>query len=628
MEFGVDGMLYVTTGDAGNRGDAWAQDRSNLHGNIIRITDSGEIPPDNPFLGEGTARCHETGKTDAGLICQEIYAYGLRNPFRFAMDPNSINKVRYLISDVGAKTWEEISEGGEDYKGANYGWPILEGPCDFNSLTSCSIGETGSEFTDPLYWYQHDSEEEGCAVGVAIPPPGLTWPAPYNDPASFFYVDFVFGEMYHVTEDPTQFCSTCDPPRHGYQTETFHEWGRPIGLKFGPYVDHSGNSNASPDALYYTFRQGSVWIRRIVYRGGENFSPTVTFTADQMSVPVGGVIEFDASETSDPNHSNDELTFTWDFGDGSPEATGMVVSHQYDTVGVYEVTLTVVDPDGARGLALEEVSVGAGPTVEILSPAEGTTFAVGDVFIIVGRGTDHDGSPLDDSTQLSWEVRQHHANHFHPFLEEGTIGNNLTITEAPAPEDFFAANNSYLEILLTGTNSQGISTTVSRNVMPKTVLLDFDTIPTGLTLSLDEVVLTMPQEVLTWENHNLRVIAPDQGAYVFTGWFNDVIENQEDVLVVPANSSGMIPRYAATFSLVTDDPPVTAPTTESPIAAPVQVAAPPTDSPVASVAEETEDDGPEDIVIAKGTSNAIARVSCLSSLLFLSLSLLFVGGRS
>ena len=490
MRFGVDGMLYITSGDAGERVERWSQDRSNLFGNILRLTDSGEVPQDNPFTGEGTARCHEAGKTDSDKICQEIYAFGLRNPFRFTMDPHSTDKVRFLISDVGGKTWEEISVGGEDYVGANYGFPILEGPCNFNSVTDCSIDASDSDFTDPLYWYQHDEQKSGCAVGVAIPPPGLNWPAPYNDPSSFFFVDFVWGDFYHITEDPGKFCSTCTPPRHGFRNETFHQYGRPVGLKFGPHIDHSTGSTLT--SLYYTAREGNLNIRHIVYKGGGNFAPAAKFTASPDSILVGNVIEFDALETTDPNHSNNELTFTWDFGDGSPEATGMVVTHQYNEVGSYEVTLSVVDPDGARGLAVEEVSVGAPPTIEIISPAEGTTFAVGDVFTLVGAGIDHDGNPLDESTQLSWEVQQHHNNHYHPFLTKGTAGNNIVITEAPEPEDLFAATNSYLEIFLTGTDSKGISTTVSRKVMPKTVHLDFDTIPTGLTLLVDEEVLTMP----------------------------------------------------------------------------------------------------------------------------------------
>jgi len=604
MEFGVDGMLYIVTGNNAQRHLQYAQDRSNLFGNVLRLTDEGEIPSDNPFLGDGTARCHETGATDSDTICQEIYASGLRNPFRFVMDPHSTDRVRFLISDVGGKKWEEVNVGGQDYVGANYGYPILEGPCDFDSVTSCAIDDADSEFTEPHYWYQHDKNESGCVVGVAIPPPDLNWPIPYSDPSSFYFVDFVWGDFYHINEDPSLSCSTCTPPLPGFRNETFHQWPRPVGLKFGPY--NSGSNEVETQfALYYTAREGNLNIRRIVYKGSENFSPTVTFATSEIIVPVGGVIEFDASATEDPDHSNDELTFTWDFGDGSPEATGMVLSHQYNAVGVYEVTLTVVDPDGGIGQASEEVSVGDPPTVEILNPAEGTTFAVGDVFTLIGAGLDHDGNPLDESTQLSWEVQQHHNNHYHPFLTKGTAGNNIEITEAPEPEDFFAATNSYLEIFLTGTDSSGISTTVSRKVMPKTVNLDFDTEPTGLTISLDGEVLTMPQRVLSWENHNLRVVAPDQGDYVFSTWLDDIVASQEDIIVVPANNSETVPLYVAVFTLATDDAPGPPTTTQVPTASPTDP----------SVTSDT--DNANDVILDGPNSSSNTRFICLWSMLLL-----------
>jgi len=555
MEFGVDGMLYVTTGDSGQRDIGWAQKRSNLHGNIIRITDSGGIPEDNPFTGEETARCNETGETDDDLICQEVFAYGLRNPFRFAMDPHMTDKVRFLVSDVGQKTWEEISVGGTDYAGANYGWPLIEGPCDLNSVDKgCSIGDPTSELTDPLYWYQHNVEEQGCAVGIAIPPPTSDWPSPYNDPSSFFFADFVFGELYHVTEEPGTGCSTCTPPTHSFRNETFHEWGAPIGLKFGPYIDHSEENGdaTSPLALYYTYRKDFIYVRRIVYKGGQNFSPTVSISVNATNVVVGKeAIEFDASATTDRNHATESLTYSWDFGDGRT-ARGMVVSHRFNASGVYRVELTVEDPLGAIGQSFLTVSVGAPPSVTILQPAEGARFAVGDVLTLMGTGTDHLGNPLD-STQLTWEVRQHHANHFHPFLDADTPGNNLTLTKAPSPEDLFAAGNSYLEILLTGTDNDGVPTTVSRKVLPKTVHLDFDTEPTGLVLSLDEELLTMPHRALSWEGHRLRVVVPDEqeDGYIFKGWKQDLMalksgNFQEMVVVVPANQTS-VPRYVAMF---------------------------------------------------------------------------------
>lgn len=297
-------------------------------------------------------------------------------------------------------------------------------------------------------------------------------------------------------------------------------------------------------------------MKRIVYKGGSNFAPTANIAASENQVLVGGMIAFDASETLDQNHPADELTYAWDFGDGSPVVTGMFATHQYNATGVYQVKLMAVDPEGARDETSLEVLVGEPPVVEILSPAEGTTFAVGDVFTLVGAGFDHFGHPLNETTQLFWEVRQHHANHYHPHLDIGTPGNNFTITGAPEPEDFFASGNSCLEILLTGTDSDGISATVSRNVMPKTVNLDFDSEPTGLKISLDEEILTMPQRVLSWEKHNLRVVVPpEQGDYKFVGWKIDyLIEDSRTVIPVPANST-VVPQYIALFELVETETP-------------------------------------------------------------------------
>lgn len=559
--------------------------------------------------GEGTARCNENGQTgDENVICQEIFAYGLRNPFRFTMDPYSTDKVRYLISDVGGAVWEEVNIGGTEYSGVNYGWPFQEGPCAYDSVSSCSaVADDNTGLHDPMYWYQHDEEESGCALGIAIPPPGLNWPEKYTDPSSFFFVDFVWGDFYFITPDSSQFCAECVPPTPAYRNETFHQWPRPVGLKFGPLP----NGNADSYGLYYTVREGDLNIRRIVYNGGENYSPTVVFTVDKTNAPVGETFEFDASTTTDPNHAADELTYTWDFGDGSSEESGIQVTHEYDDVGVYEVTMTAVDPEGFSGQMMVKVSVGPEPTVEIVSPEEGSTFSVGDIFTLIGKGTDSSGNALDESTQLTFEVKQHHGNHYHPFLEP-TIGNNIVITEAPEPEDFFAATNSYLEILLTGTDDQGIPATVSRKVMPRTVTLKFDTDPTGLTLSIDEEVFTMPQSVLTWESHNLRLVIPEQDGYVFTGWANGVEVSEESTILVPPNSTN-IPKYVAIFEKVPD---VESPETEEPTFSPIET---PSDPVVAS--DDTESG---DVVLGDDASSSRAAFSSFFILL-LSLSMVRFG---
>ena len=126
LHFGNDGLLYVSVGDGGcdylgDSGCAGAndasRDRNVLLGKILRITSSGAIPTSNPFQGAGTARCNVTGRTSAGLKCQETFAWGLRNPFRIAFDPNT-TATRFFINDVGQSLWEEIDEG---QAGADYG---------------------------------------------------------------------------------------------------------------------------------------------------------------------------------------------------------------------------------------------------------------------------------------------------------------------------------------------------------------------------------------------------------------------------------------------------------------------------------------------------------------------------
>ncbi|MET0556886.1 MAG: PQQ-dependent sugar dehydrogenase, partial [Vicinamibacteria bacterium] len=99
LQFGRDGFLYISIGDggcdyaeacsgSGGANDA-ARDQHTLIGKVLRITRDGGIPATNPFQGAGTARCNVTGGTTAGNRCQETFAWGLRNPFRLAFDPNA-----------------------------------------------------------------------------------------------------------------------------------------------------------------------------------------------------------------------------------------------------------------------------------------------------------------------------------------------------------------------------------------------------------------------------------------------------------------------------------------------------------------------------------------------------------
>jgi glucose/arabinose dehydrogenase len=144
--FGPDGMLRIATGDAQN--GPQARDRTSLHGKLLRIDVDGAapyaIPPDNPYAGHATFR-------------REIWAYGLRNPWRYAFD--LVTGALYL-TDVGEGEWEEVNvQPGSSPGGEDYGWDIMEGPECFT--TPCD--QTGLAL--PAFAYDHDgSEPNGCSI--------------------------------------------------------------------------------------------------------------------------------------------------------------------------------------------------------------------------------------------------------------------------------------------------------------------------------------------------------------------------------------------------------------------------------------------------------------------------------
>lgn len=122
-----------------------------------------------------------------------------------------------------------------------------------------------------------------------------------------------------------------------------------------------------------------------------------------------------------------------------------------------------------------------------------------------------------DTSSLKWEVRQHHNTHFHSYLNP-THGNNILLDPAPSPEDFTAATESYLEVLLTATDGNGYANTTSVNAMPKIVTISFTSKPSGMSVLLDGQAVTTPMLVSSWVNHPLVVGANDQAELLFQSW--------------------------------------------------------------------------------------------------------------
>lgn len=168
LAFGPDGFLYIAMGDGGGGGDTYGngQNINTLHGAILRIDVDGAppyvVPAGNPFVGKAGA--------------DEIFVYGLRNPWRFSFDGN-----RLYVADVGQSAREEIDLLDTGDGGANLGWPIMEGSTCFGG--ACS----SSGLVLPLVEYTH---AEGCSItggyvyrGSAIP----------ELDGHYFYGDFCGG---------------------------------------------------------------------------------------------------------------------------------------------------------------------------------------------------------------------------------------------------------------------------------------------------------------------------------------------------------------------------------------------------------------------------------------------------
>ncbi|HEX5854302.1 MAG TPA: PQQ-dependent sugar dehydrogenase [Thermoanaerobaculia bacterium] len=183
LAFGPDGYLYVGMGDGGSAGDPNnnAQNTGSLLGKILRIDVRASpygIPRDNPFAGSSTAR-------------REIWAYGLRNPWRFSFDRKTGD---LYIGDVGQGTWEEVdfqpavSGGGE-----NYGWRLTEGNHCFNPATGCSF----AGITPPVAEYSHES---GCSITGGFVYRGRDFA---RLDGIYFYADYCSGRVWGLRRNGT-----------------------------------------------------------------------------------------------------------------------------------------------------------------------------------------------------------------------------------------------------------------------------------------------------------------------------------------------------------------------------------------------------------------------------------------
>ena len=214
--FGRDGMLYIAMGDGGSGGDPKdnGQNRATLLGALLRIdVNRGvpyAIPPDNPFIGDANAR-------------DEIWAWGLRNPWRIAFDAGLL-----YVADVGQNEWEEVTIVPAAAGGLNHGWNLMEGNHCFDEDDCTSDG-----LTLPAYEYDHD---EGCSITGGFVYRGADIPALAGH---YLFSDYCAGFLRSLVYDDGRVIET-------------HQWAA------GDIGDVTSFGEDSAGEIYITNSDGNV----------------------------------------------------------------------------------------------------------------------------------------------------------------------------------------------------------------------------------------------------------------------------------------------------------------------------------------------------------------------------------
>lgn len=211
MIFGPDGYLYISSGDGGDGGDPGdrAQSLNTLLGKMLRIdvnNTNGDtnyaIPPDNPFFGSSSAM-------------QEIWAYGLRNPWKFSFD-RTTNEL--WIADVGQSLHEEINLVSATAAGLNYGWRCYEGNEPYDQTGNCP---PENSVTFPIAFYNHSGDGlYKCSITGGYRYRGTAHP---NLVGLYFFADYCSNEIGILTPSGDSWTMSFTSPYSGNGWTTFGE---------------------------------------------------------------------------------------------------------------------------------------------------------------------------------------------------------------------------------------------------------------------------------------------------------------------------------------------------------------------------------------------------------------------
>jgi glucose/arabinose dehydrogenase len=528
LAFGADGKLYVSGGDGASFNFTdFGQDGSPLNpcgdppvpaggtqtsptaeGGALRSQDvrttsdatslDGAILRVEPATGAGAAGNPFAGSPDANQ--RRVIAYGLRNPFRITMRPGT-NEV--WSGEVGWNDWEEINRviAPADASADNFGWPCYEGGgrqsgYDNANLNLCEslYAQGAGAVVAPFFTWSHAAKVvagETCPTGSSSSA-GLSFyvdgPYPADYDGALFFSDYSRDCIWAMKRNG-------GPLPSPTAITTFAAGAaNPVDVQVGPDGE-----------LYYADFDGGT-IRRIEYTAA-NQSPVAVAAAAPSSGPTPLTVSFSGTGSSDPD-PGDTITYAWDLdGDGAyDDSTSATPTYTYTAAGTYSASLQVTDNHGATGRASVTIDAGnRAPTATITSPAAGTTWKVGDTITFAGSASDPEDGALPPSA-LSWSLLLQHCPsncHTHPVQDyAGVAGGSFATFDHEYP--------SYLELRLTATDSQGLTSTRTLRLDPRTVNITLSSSPAGRTLTLNGASAVAPftRTVIMGSNNSISAPSP------------------------------------------------------------------------------------------------------------------------
>ncbi len=428
MQFGLDGKLYVAIGE--NSNPAHAQNLDTYHGKLLRINPDGSVPTGNPFTGSAQR--------------SRIWAYGLRNPFTFDIQPGT---GKIFVNDVGAKAWEEINDATT--RGKNFGWPTVEG------------NSSNVAFANPVYAYPYEpgsSDGVGCAItgGTFFNPATTNYPSQYY--GRYFYQDYCNGWINMLS------ISGSTVTRMPFATGL---GGNAINIKTGT------------DGNLYFFERSTSALYRIIYTN--NTVPAIARHPVNITVPAGQSASFSVTATGTA-----PLRYQWQRnGINISNATGAtftIASATSSHAGAYRVVVSNAAGSVTSNTAqLTVTALNNPPVAQIQTPLANTLYRGGDTIRFSGSATDPEDGTLSASA-FTWLVDFHHDTHKHdsPPIATGVRSGYYVI-----PRTGEVSDNVWYRFILVVKDSKGLTSTTYRDVFPRKTTMSLATQPAGLQVTLD-----------------------------------------------------------------------------------------------------------------------------------------------